>query len=260
MKIVALLVLAHVSGLMCDYEILLQAVAAIIEDAVDVDVIQVTTTSSQSELFAATVVENSKLKLYSNSTDHHHLPVADYTLIIIEKDYEFAAFMAMNNFASHQKVIVVMLGRKSRRLVDCLMNAMWTKFVLNVQVITESNQRALIYTYFPFRDDSCGQVNAVLWNIYRNGSFLLDIEQFPRKTDNFFRCPLKVAIFNAPPYMILTNSSGKLQMTGVDGELLKVLAEKLNFSIQHTIVSEELRWGQFITSNGSATGALGLVS
>jgi hypothetical protein len=59
--------------------------------------------------------------------------------------------------------------------------------------------------------------------------------------------------------MIVSNKTGIVEIDGVDGKMLKLLANDLNFTVNYVIVEENLRWGE-IFSNRNASGAMGLVS
>ncbi|CRL04606.1 CLUMA_CG017674, isoform A [Clunio marinus] len=159
---------------------------------------------------------------------------------------------------SQQKFLIVLL-KPFGNSIKLMLDIMWRKFILNVHVVTlEANGDVALYTYFPFTKDFCGQVHPVVWNIYRNGAFVTQREHFPRKDKNFFRCTLDVAVFNVPPFTLFINESTNFDVSGVDGNLIKVLSVELNFTINWIIVSDDLRWGE-IYANYSSTGATNLV-
>lgn len=191
-------------------------------------------------------------------------------LLIVSKampEREIEEFLLSYNFESQKKLLIILLDKTFSPLqphikltVQALLEIMWRKFTLNVHVVTAaSNGDVIFHTYFPFTKDFCGQVHPVVWNIYRNGTFVMQREHFPRKNENLFRCALNVAVFNAAPYMIVLDDSGAIDVDGVDGKLLKTLANELNFTIKYNVVSDDWRWGE-IYANQSATGALKLVS
>ena len=71
---------------------------------------------------------------------------------------------------------------------------------------------------------------------------------------------MKVASFNSPPFMqIRKSSSGNYNFSGLEGELLKMLAERMNFDLNLTLMAKDsLRWGN-LYSNGTSTGAIKMV-
>lgn len=140
-----------------------------------------------------------------------------------------------------------------------MLDITWRNFITNVHVVTiESSEDVTLHTYFPYTKDFCGQVRPMIWNIYRDGKFIMQRDNFPRKDENFFGCPLIVAIFDAAPYMIIHNESETIDVSGVDGNALKTISCKLNFSVNVTVISEDLRWGE-LYDNNTATGASELV-
>lgn len=178
---------------------------------------------------------------------------------------EIENFLWPLNCESSRKFLIIFLEKETisplESSIKLMLDIMWRKFILNVHVVTlKGNGDVHLYTFFPYTKDFCGQVHPVVWNIYRNDSFIMKREHYPRKTDNFHQCKLNVAVFDVPPYMIIRNTTnGVIDVEGADGELLKTLSNELNFSINFTVVSEDVRWGE-IYANRSATGALGLVS
>lgn len=179
---------------------------------------------------------------------------------------EMEIFLSSLKVASQCKVLIVLLNKSfpsSRNNIKLMLDIMWRKFILNVHVVTsseEQNDDVQLHTFFPFNEDFCGQVHPVVWNIYRNQAFVMLREHFPRKDENLFQCALRVAVFNAPPYMtVLEKPNEAIDVDGIDGKLLKTLSHKLNFTINYTIVSEDVRWGE-IYYNHTATGAFQLVS
>lgn len=195
--------------------------------------------------------------------------IQNNALLIVSKPIltrEMEQFLLSCNFEPHKKVLIVILDptfSPSKDHIKLMLDIMWRKFILNVNVVISSPQRngdVLLNTYFPFAKDVCGQVHPVVWNIFRNGAFeATQREHFPRKDKDFFQCPLIAAVFNAPPYMIVLNESGKIDVDGVDGNLLKTLSRELKFAINYEVVSEDIRWGE-LYANKSASGALEVVS
>jgi anti-anti-sigma regulatory factor len=184
-------------------------------------------------------------------------PTRNHALIIATSALSIEKFLRSFRFDPQNKLIVTIVASSpSAAAVKRMLDVMWRKFILNVHVVTrEGNGDVALSTYFPFGEDFCGQVHPVVWNIYRKGAFVEQRDHFPRKTDDFHRCQLSVAVFNAAPYMVLNGSD----VEGVDGNVLKTLARELNFSINYVYVSDDERWGE-IHANRSATGALELVS
>lgn len=237
------------------------------------DVIKVTShdvDGKDIDLFTETIVRSINGLLEFHIRDYDEMKTIKRTrhnaLLIVSKALskrEIENFLSSYNFESQKKLLIIVLNKTFSMLkhnIKLMLDIMWRKFTLNVHVVTVANNGDVyLNTYFPFTKDFCGQVHPVVWNIYRNGTFTMQREHFPRKNENLFRCALNVALFSAPPYMIMLDDNGTTDIDGVDGNLLKTLANELNFTINYKVVSEDLRWGE-IYANHSATGALELVS
>jgi hypothetical protein len=229
-------------------------------DAKKIDLFTDTIVRSINGLFEIHVREYDESKDFKR-TRHDALLIVSRTMTIREME----KFLLPFSFASHKKLLIVLLDKTASpsaaaNNIKLMLDIMWRKFILNVHVVTpEGNGDVSLNTYFPFTKDFCGQVHPEVWNIYRNGAFLMEREHFPRKNNNFFQCALTVAVYNAVPYLIVLNRSGSIDVDGVDGNLLKQLSKELNFTINYVVVSDDVRWGE-IHANRSATGTMELVS
>lgn len=224
------------------------------------------------DLFTETIARRINGPLELHIRDYDEAKAATKTsgyssalLVLSAATREMENFLLSLKLEAHKKFLIVLLDKNSpssrNSSIKLLLDIMWRKFILDVHVVTaEPNGDVSVHTFFPFTKDFCGQVHPVVWNIFRRGAFVAAREHFPRKDGNLFGCPLRVAVFSAPPFMIVhDDASGAVDVDGADGLLLKTLASKLNFSIDYTIVSEDVRWGE-IYANRTATGALQLVT
>ncbi|KAH8303151.1 hypothetical protein KR059_001654 [Drosophila kikkawai] len=98
--------------------------------------------------------------------------------------------------------------------------------------VQKSNGDILFYSYYPFGERGCADMEPQLINRY-NGSTLVEPELFPRKLRNFYGCPLRCALWNTPPFLRLAEEdvAAPTVTGGYEGRLLLALAEKMNFSI-----------------------------
>lgn len=145
----------------------------------------------------------------------------------------------------------------SKILTDC-----WMKYIVNVNVIIAIPiySRTIVYTYFPFTKFHCGIVQPVIVNIFENNTFLYDVEIFPNKMKNFYKCPITVALFESPPFMILKSfDNGTIFTDGFDGIIFRVLSQRLNFTPVIYFVPRNEQRGE-IFENGTMTGGIKLVN
>lgn len=261
-----------------EHQSLSQAVIRVIRSLVGdrpsaMDVIKVTShdvDAKNIDLFVETIVRNVHGLFEYRIRDYDETKVIQNNALVVVSETistrEIEQFLVSCSFESHKKVLIVLFDKNFSPLKDhikLMLDIMWTKFILNVNIVRSPHQRngdVLFHTYFPFTKDFCGQVHPVVWNIYRNGAFKArQREHFPRKNENLFQCPLNVAVFHQLPYMFVLNQSGAIDVDGVDGNLLKTLSTELNFALNYIVVSEDIRWGE-LYDNKSATGAVELVS
>jgi hypothetical protein len=82
----------------------------------------------------------------------------------------------------------------------------------------------------------------------------MPVDYFPKKLDNFYGCPLSVVTFKNPPFMFFeVDKNGAVTVDGIDGIVLRVLAQQLNFNV--TMYAHPDAWGR-IYDNGTVTGEL----
>lgn len=142
---------------------------------------------------------------------------------------------------------------------------MWSKYIINVNLIFheslgDNSNRISMYTYIPFSPANCGKTTPYKINEFFNGNYVIKDLYFPTKTSNFYGCKIKVATFNIAPMMLINQySNGSFELKGIDGMLIKEMAEKLNFTIDLLHVLDENRWG-IMYANGTSTGAMKLVN
>ncbi|KAI8124050.1 putative glutamate receptor [Lucilia cuprina] len=125
--------------------------------------------------------------------------------------------------------------------------------------VQKANGRVLIYTYYPFTENHCDEVEIALVNEY-NGTSLIHEELFPKKLKNLYGCPLRAALWHVPPYVYLSQDAKNVTYVsgGFEGKLLLELAKKLNFSLEVIVPPNDSKRG-VVLQNGSLTGALKLL-
>lgn len=108
------------------------------------------------------------------------------------------------------------------------------------------------YSFSPVLSDKCFNSEPELldihWGCAQNACF---IGNYPEKLNNLHRCPITVSTFNQYPFMYLHNDS---RPTGSDGELLQLVINIINATLQIMVPSEE-NWGHY--ENNNWTGSMG---
>lgn len=147
------------------------------------------------------------------------------------------------------KVIVILLE-------DCidiedLQKITKNSFVMNITnlaIIHKGDEDVKITMSFPKTEGNCENHYPVTFN----ASDVTDC--FPSKFKNFFKCPLRVSFLDLPPYVIPKRDNGRVvSVTGTDGRLVQIIAQKLNASVTAVFAED---FGHF-TSNGRWTGTMG---
>jgi hypothetical protein len=202
-------------------------------------------------LFEFHIRDNDRIKVSLNFKQNNNNVVLIVSNTI--SNHEMEELLLLIEIESSRMMIIVVQG-KSISDIKLMFNIMWRKFLLNVLIVllaSNGNVASIFKPSAPFVEDFCGQVHPVLW---RN-----DFSDFST-IRNFHLCPIRVAIFQAPPYMLIQrNLTGEISdIYGIDGNILKILAKKFNFSLELYYVSDDIRWGE-IRYNSTSTGALNLV-
>lgn len=96
--------------------------------------------------------------------------------------------------------------------------------------LDEMKDQVNVYTYFPFTPYSCNQIETTLLMNFSNESISLENSFFPVKLKNFHKCPLFLATYNIPPYMIMNeHKDGSYVTRGIEGNLYREMSKTLNF-------------------------------
>ncbi|ETN63966.1 hypothetical protein AND_004303 [Anopheles darlingi] len=155
---------------------------------------------------------------------------------------------------------------------------LWRLNIVNVNVIAMVRdgdrsrlQHVLLYTYYPYRADGCERIIPQLLHRYEqtdvdgSGSSSPALELFPDKLANLYGCPLTVATFQLPPFVMLQGNTSDATATptliGLEGDLVRALGRKLNFSLRVLTPHDGYLWGRIGRKNDpdTATGCIWLV-
>lgn len=115
------------------------------------------------------------------------------------------------------------------------------------------------YTYYPFVPGKCWNREPVNLRV----RFGCPYDQcyktrFPEKFYNLYKCKFIVSTMEQAPFMIFTNKTdGTRELTGSDGDILKLVVSMLNATLVILTPVEGNDWGRF--ENNTWTGSLGQV-
>uniref|UniRef100_A0A182LSF4 Uncharacterized protein n=1 Tax=Anopheles culicifacies TaxID=139723 RepID=A0A182LSF4_9DIPT len=176
---------------------------------------------------------------------------------------------ASNDLSGYYLIVLTTLDTARPETLAHMFSLLWTLNVINVNIVTADLQdyshwqAVLMYTYYPYTPDGCERSVPHLVHRFRKGLRRLDqrIELFPSKLSNFHRCQITVCTFHLPPYVLLTqHRDHHVQYGGFEGDLLRALSVKLNFTLRLIEPEAGELWGRTpATSNETETDASGCV-
>lgn len=138
--------------------------------------------------------------------------------------------------------------------IDCdeqiLTKMLWDYKVVNVVIIKTEITQAVCYTYYPIADDACNNTAPVK---LKRGRYVRTPfgAVFEMKFKNFHLCPIIGSTFIQVPYMNIVNG----KPVGADGDLLRMIAEGLNTSLEVMTPHRADGWG-WREPNGTWMGSL----
>lgn len=108
--------------------------------------------------------------------------------------------------------------------------------MIDVALIVQLGQgNIILVTYFPFTSGKCRNFEPVVINRYLPQKHRWSNDDyFPSKLDNMYGCSLNCCTWIDMPYFDLKfdkQNTNVIEYIGIEAELLKYMAEKLNFSI-----------------------------
>lgn len=185
-----------------------------------------------------------------------------YNIVIIDSLESFFNFFRLMSpfYFEYQGFYLIVLTTYSYQQYQTMLEIfgyLWAEYIINVNIIwmtPENDNEAIMYSYFPYTSFFCGKVFPTQINQFRHGEWLhKNSHWFPEKVKNLHGCSLRVATVSSAPFMILkSDESGKLTPDGIDGVLLRVLSQRMNF----TVDLEQMDSQGTIYFNGTYTGAI----
>lgn len=165
------------------------------------------------------------------------------------------------NYQGFYLIVITEYTSDQYYMMQQIFEMLWAKYIVNVNIIWATpmnHNEAIMFTYYPYTDFYCGKAYPIQLNQYRVNRWLhLHSVHFPNKIQNLYGCKLKVSTFPTAPFMMADHDeNGDLIPDGIDGILLRVLAQRMNFTVDLLLV-EDL-WGK-IYDNGTVTGSVKLV-
>ncbi|XP_055611317.1 uncharacterized protein LOC129757935 [Uranotaenia lowii] len=171
-------------------------------------------------------------------------------------------------YSGQYLVVICSHGIVERSVLLQIFDDLWNFQILNVVVAVSDldapgeQQEIILYSYFPFREDYCENTEPiVLRRWFASSVFDYSVDLFPKKLVDFNGCRLMVATFHYPPYIIVSDDpiTGKKSLSGIEGNMLDMIARKLNFTMEVIQLKGEVKWGA-IKNQTAVSGAVKLVA
>lgn len=171
-----------------------------------------------------------------------------HNIILVDSYESFQSFFRLMSpyYFEYQGFYLFVLTTYSQEqytIMKDMFEWLWAEYVINVNIIwlaPEYEEEAIMYTYFPYTSFYCGRAIPIQLNQFRFGEWLHSRSDFfPEKMKNLYGCPLTVATVDSPPFMILEERNGEIIAEGMDGVLIRVLSQRMNFKINFQWVAEQ---------------------
>jgi hypothetical protein len=164
------------------------------------------------------------------------------------------------NYQGYYLIVIVANSDDNFITMMRIFGEMWSNYIINTNIVfmsLKNPKEVVLYTFYPYTSLYCEKVIPIEINKFIDNRWIKSFNYFPEKLHNFYNCTLHVATFSTPPFMIIKNDEkGNVKVDGIDGILLRVLSQKLNFSIQLHISADY--WG-LLYHNGTVTGAIKMI-
>lgn len=186
---------------------------------------------------------------FSEDTHQYVLFGSDVTNIA-----QMLAWMRRHQFDNTGKYIIICLSK-----YDCdeseAVNMLWHYKIVNVVFLKSGDGSNVTdsYTYF-YKDFDFRNIRPEKlgnWMTCTHSSSVNCAKLFPLKLTNLQSCPIIASAFTQTPYMKIINGVP----SGADGDLLRLIAEKLNASLKMMTPHRGFGWGK-LEQDGTWSGSL----
>lgn len=160
-----------------------------------------------------------------------------------------------------QIIVVLKTNASSKKTIiqsiQEILDFCWSLKMINLLLVTQVEDSPSIFTFFPYNEKSCGDSEMVELDRWVNSTFEKQVILYPLKVLELYGCPVVVTALSRFPHIVTKRwANGSLKtIQGVEGNLIKMLAGLLNFTLKLVEPKDVYQWGFW---NGSQwTGASG---
>lgn len=166
-----------------------------------------------------------------NLSRNHLKHILDQSLFL----RAFTRNISEKEFRRHvyAKYFVILLSTRDNESNEAYIAEIFGHFyrfeILNVNLLIQQGDAVIVYTYYPFVENSCGKVHPTLHNKYVDHKFLYNIPLFPDKLEDFKNCSIPVAFIRRNETGYDTIEQGRILEFEIEERLFRIIAQKLNF-------------------------------
>ncbi|XP_055910413.1 uncharacterized protein LOC129944775 [Eupeodes corollae] len=184
-------------------------------------------------------------------------------ILMIDSFESFMRFkkeLKKENYLVRGYYTIIFTGNKQRyfNIISRIFKEIFRAFIVNVNIYVEVLNQTLVYTYYPYTRFHCrGSVPMLLNRFMAEDGFIFPKRFFPKKVDNFFGCSLTVASWSGPPFIFFKRRHNEdIKIYGIEGELIKMLSNKMNFKMNFLLTTKR---GRVFPNLTAVDGAVKLI-
>ncbi|XP_030379259.1 uncharacterized protein LOC115627658 [Scaptodrosophila lebanonensis] len=169
--------------------------------------------------------------------------------------------IATASTAHKSKFVIVLFtsrqswGTQRRIMTNIFSYFLHQRYIIDVVLLLAHTSQATLqsYTFQPYTRRLCESTRPLMLP----KRALSAGQPFPHKLQQFYGCPISVIVWQIPPYLEIrwNASTPNERIDGLDADILKLVAAKLNFSLRLVSNEPSNLIGGSTYANGSMTGA-----
>lgn len=171
----------------------------------------------------------------------------------VENFNKICQFVRFDYFKMRKLFTLIAIEKLTENEMEEIFRCFMDRLVVNVDLLTLSDNKLDLFTFFPFRNDAeCGNTKIVKINSF-NGTW--ETSHFhPKKSKNFHKCPIVAGVAGKSTEPAIFVNNGKV--SGVEMEIFEELAKRFNFELKVKVFNESV--GKMY-DNGTGNGVLARV-
>lgn len=164
------------------------------------------------------------------------------TILHIGSYTEFELFfrqIRMGNFLYDGHFIIIYEEADDDK-IEKIFSKFWKAYIYNVNVLVtnvSSPNLVSVFTFLPFRNDSCGNTNPIQINEFDKSTMKWTTNEFyPKKFEHLNGCPLRLGCYENNPDFIMHRDDvrGSTKIVGVIVDIATMISNLLNFTLKLT--------------------------